>query len=83
MTYIDNRGWRYRVMRGIPSLPRFDDWYDTSARTTTTPYKARYKKPGSGGWKCVRTLPWRDTREAAEKDLTAYAARHHMREVKE
>ena len=28
--YEDSRGWRYRVMRGNPSLPQFDDWYDTS-----------------------------------------------------
>jgi hypothetical protein len=77
MEYINSRGWRYRVMRGIPSLPRFDNWYDTSARGTA--YKA-YRKTSGGRWKCVRTLPWRDTREAAEKDLAAYAARHGMKE---
>lgn len=76
--YEDSRGWRYRVMRGTPSLPQFDNWYDTSA-PPATPYKA-YRKSRGGSWKCVRTLPWRDTREAAEKDLAAYAARHGMRE---
>lgn len=48
-----------------------------------TEYKARYKKLDKGGWHCVARLPWRATAEEAEKDLADYAARHHMREVKE
>ena len=68
MTYIDNRCWRYRVMPGIDTPPS---------------YKARYNKPGKSGWKCVAALPWRKSETEAEKDLAAYAARHHMREVKE
>lgn len=48
-----------------------------------TEYKARYNKPGKSGWKCVAALPWRKSEVEAEKDLAAYAARHHMREVKE
>lgn len=66
MEYIDSRGWRYRVMRGLG-----------------TEYKARYKRPDKGGWHCVARLPWRETEEEAEKDLTIYAANHNMREVEE
>lgn len=64
--YKDKRGWRYRVMRGIGE---------------PVTYKARYNKPSGGNWKCVRTLPWRETREEAEKDLAGYAARHNMQVV--
>lgn len=64
--YEDKRGWRYRVMQGIDTWPS---------------YKARYNKLGTPGWKCVRTLPWRGTREEAEKDLAGYAARHGMKEL--
>lgn len=64
--YKDKRGWRYRVMRGIGE---------------PVTYKARYNKPSGGGWKCVRTLSWRETREEAEEDLARYAARHKMQVV--
>ena len=30
-----------------------------------TEYKARYNKPGKGGWHCVARLPWRATAEEA------------------
>ena len=46
-----------------------------------TEYKARYNKPGKGGWHCVARLPWRATAEEAEKDLAAYAAGHGMKEL--
>lgn len=66
--YKNKRGWRYKIMPGI-GIPMT--------------YKARYNKPSSGSWKCVRTLPWRDTVAEAEKDLAAYAARHKMQVIKE
>lgn len=65
-TYEDKRGWRYKVMQGIGTPPVF---------------KGRYNKLRGNTWKCVRTLPWRDTREEAEKDLAGYAARHGMKEL--
>ena len=59
--YIDNRGWLYMVLPGLSSV-----------------YKARYRKPREDtapgiGWKCIRQLPWRDTREEAQADLDALA----------
>ncbi|MBQ9346896.1 MAG: hypothetical protein IJT94_06070 [Oscillibacter sp.] len=58
--YIDQRGWKYKVMRGI-----VDDTF-----------KARYQKPeksGSTGWKGVASLPWRSTFEEAQADLDRMA----------
>lgn len=46
-------------------------------------WKARYNKPGARSWKCVAVLPWRESREDAERDLEAYAASHGMREAEE
>lgn len=66
MMYKDKRGWRYKVMQGLGTPPVF---------------KARYNKPCSKTWRCVRTLPWRETEEEAEKDLAGYAARHNMQVV--
>jgi len=65
--YIDQRGWQYRVMEGLGD----------------NTYKARYHKPENhtDGWHCVRTLPWRDNIEDAQRDLDAYAKKHHMTEV--
>lgn len=51
--YIDDRGWKYRVMSGIGSDPAF---------------KARYQRPekqGDVGWKGLAAVPWRTTREEA------------------
>ena len=59
--YIDGRGCKYKVMSGIG--------LDT--------FKARYQKPdkhGNTGWKCVKSLPWRSTREEAQADLDHMAA---------
>lgn len=63
--YEDKRGWRFKVMGGLGG--------DT--------FKARYNKPGKGGWHCVATLPWRGTVAEAEADLDAYARSHRMREI--
>ena len=64
-TYFDARGWIYRVMPGLGG--------DT--------FKARYRKPDSSVWKCVATLPWRDTAEEAQADLDQLAARKGWRET--
>ena len=55
--YMDNRGWRYRVMPGLGD--------DT--------YKARYQKPDSQRWICMAKLPWRTTPESAQEDLDVTA----------
>lgn len=38
-------------------------------------YKARYQKPGTKGWKCCRTLQWKETPEEAQIDLDNMALR--------
>lgn len=59
--YMDERGWKYKVMSGIGNHS----------------YKARYQKPGisapHSGWKGVRTLPWRGTFAEAQDDLDCMA----------
>lgn len=44
-------------------------------------WRAYYKKPESSAWRAVADLPQRGTREAAEKELAGYAARHDMQVV--
>lgn len=39
-------------------------------------FKARYQKPekhGTEGWKCLSSVPWRDSFDAAQADLNVYA----------
>ena len=58
--YIDERGWKYRVMCGIGNGS----------------FKARYQKPekvGSSGWKGVTSLPWKDNFDAVQSDLNKLA----------
>ena len=58
--YIDKRGWKYRVMRGLGE----------------NTFKARYQKPekrGGTGWHCVQSLPWRNTFDEAQVDLNKLA----------
>lgn len=55
--YTDKRGWMYRVMSGIGE----------------NAFKARYIKPDITGWKCVKTLPWRETFAEAQRDLDELA----------
>lgn len=58
--YVDSRGCKYQVMGGI----------------SENTYKARYQKAeheGPVNWKCMRTLPWRSTREEAQADLDRLA----------
>jgi len=65
--YIDDRGWKYQVMRGIGS--------DSC--------KARYQRPdhqGNVGWKGVASLPWQDNAAAAQADLDQLAAKKGWKE---
>lgn len=60
--YIDDRGWKYKVMPGISG----------------STFKARYQKPekqGSIGWKGLTAVPWRDSFDEAQADLNEYAKR--------
>lgn len=59
-SYIDNRGWKYKVMGGIG----------------TDSFKARYQKPektGTAGWKGLASVPWRDNFDDAQTDLNNLA----------
>lgn len=59
-SYIDSRGWKYKVLPGIGK----------------NSFKARYQKPNhinSNGWKGVASLPWRNTFDEAQADLNALA----------
>jgi len=56
-TYVDERGWKYRVMPGIG----------------INTYKARYQKPGKPGWHGVAKLPWRESFDVAQADLNQLA----------
>ena len=59
-SYIDERGWKYRVMSGIGG----------------DMFKARYQKAdahGSACWKGLAAVPWRDSFDQAQVDLNAYA----------
>jgi hypothetical protein len=68
-TYIDERGWRYRVMGGLGE----------------SNFKARHQKPGKkdewSGWKCMARLAWRKTFDEAQRDLNLLAKAKGWREV--
>lgn len=58
--YVDDRGWTYFVRPGIGG----------------DCFKTFYKKPDKTPWpkeRAYRNLPWRDTPEAAQRDLDALA----------
>lgn len=63
-TYMDSRGWLYRVMCGIGA----------------DSYKARCNKPGGNGWKCCSFLPWRNSFDEAQADLNAHAEKKGWKE---
>lgn len=68
--YRDKEGSLYKIMPGIGA--------DT--------YKGRKSKIGQAGgygWKCMASLPWRDSMEDAETDLAEYAAKHGLQKVAE
>ena len=53
--YIDDRGWKYKVMGGIGGK------YKIRFQTD--------RQSGDVGWKGYPVIPWRDTLEDAEADL--------------
>lgn len=59
--YIDNRGWRYKVMAGLGG----------------DMFKARYCKPNKKiayqTYHCCRQFEWRRSFSEAQDDLDAYA----------
>ena len=65
--YIDNRGWKYRVMCGLGE----------------NVFKARYQRAdhqGDVGWKGLAAVPWRESREAAQADLDRLAEKKGWKE---
>lgn len=57
--YMDGRGWKYQVMRGL-------------GESYKARYQ-RPERRGSDGWKCVARLPWRDNERDAQADLDEMA----------
>ena len=65
--YIDDRGWKYKVMSGIG---------DNS-------FKARYQKPektGNTGWRGLAAVPWQKSFQEAQMDLDRLAAEKGWKE---
>ena len=58
-SYIDNRGWKYRVMGGIGQA--FKARYQKA------------EKQGDSGWKGLSLVPWRANFDAAQADLNILA----------
>ena len=66
-SFIDDRGWKYRVMSGIGE----------------NSYKARYQKPREKSWKGLHTVPWRKTFDEAQTDLNVLATQKGWLEYSE
>lgn len=65
--YIDERGWKYKVMSGLGE----------------STFKARYQRPekaGSTGWKGLTAVPWRESFDLAQSDLNTYAKKKNWKE---
>ena len=59
MTYIDKRGWKFRVMPGL----------------CESNYKTRYcKAEWNNKWRCLTVLPWRKTTWEAEASFSKNTA---------
>lgn len=65
-TYIDSRGWKYRVM---PRLGKSN-------------LKAIYQKPGTSSWKWVEDFEWCESFDDAQSDLNEYAKSKGWEELK-
>ena len=74
MEYIDARGWRYRVMKGLNGY-----W---KARYRKPDQPGQKPRGDDKGWKCVARLFWHKTKREAEHDLAMYA-KHRGMHVKE
>lgn len=66
-TYIDKRGWKYKVMPGLGE----------------NNFKARYQKPGKTGWKCMKNLNWKKSFDEAQSDLNIMAKKKGWNEILE
>ncbi len=64
-TYIDERGWIYKVMPGLGE----------------SNFKGRYQKPGKSGWKCMKNLKWSKSFDEAQSDLNALAEKKNWKNV--
>lgn len=64
--YVDNRGWKYKVMGGIGEA--FKARYQ------------KPDKEGDVGWKGVAAVPWRKTFEEAQADLDRLAGEKGWKE---
>lgn len=64
-TYVDKRGWKYKVMSGIGE----------------DAYKGRYQKPSKSGWKCMNNLEWRERFDQAQADLNTMAKLKEWKEI--
>ncbi len=64
--YIDSRGWKYRVMRGI-------------GESYKARYQ-RPERRGDAGWRGVAALPWRNNVRDAQADLDALAEKKGWKE---
>ena len=42
-------------------------------------FKGRYRKPGTGRWKCMTNLSWQETFDQAQTDLNALAEKKGWR----
>jgi hypothetical protein len=58
VVYIDDRGWKYRVMGGIGEPETF---------------KARYNKPGTCKWRGLHGVGWHQSFDDAQRDLNVLA----------
>lgn len=65
--YVDDRGWKYKVMGGIGQ--NFKARYQ------------RPEKSGGEGWKGLAAVPWRNTFEEAQADLDRVAKEKGWKEA--
>jgi hypothetical protein len=65
-SYIDSRGWKYKVIGGIVSV-----------------FKARYLKPDTFKWVCMRNLNWKNSFDEAQADLNRLAKKNNWNEVED
>ena len=63
--YEDGQGRLYMVLPGIG----------------LNTYKARRRKPGAASWKCLPSVPWRNSRDEAQADLDRLALKKGWRPV--
>lgn len=75
MEYIDARGWRYRVMKGL------NGYWEARYRKPDQP--GQKPRGDDKGWKCVARLFWHKTKREGEHELAMYAKHRGMRTKEE